>query len=371
MRFALAIVIACTGCKGLLGLEEGVLATSDAARDASDIDAPDDGAVDATSDGFMACYGVAPFEVCPTAANGVMPVTGAIDTSNALTCDFVDTSGGRNWCVVIRENITISTGVSVVGARPLVLLARNDLTISLAGMVDAASHEGGTRGPAANHSSCASGNGTSNGTMGSGGAGGSFGSVGGAGGRGTFQGIPGGVAQSVMVGDVLRGGCKGGKGAPGAVNVGGDGGGAVYLVAGTQIRIDGLVNASGAGGSGGEMPGTGAGGGGSGGMIVLSAPTVMVTISAQIFANGGGGGAGGGNTNNGGPGRDPTNPLQGGEGDDTPTGGAGGRGASAAADAGSGQNDQAGGGGGGGGVGRIRVLSPQPTLNGLLSPAPN
>jgi hypothetical protein len=369
MRFAIAIVISCTACKGLLGLDDGVIANGDGAID----DAPlDDATIDGMLDASGVCYGTAPFMVCPGAMVGTPSMLASLNTSDAQTCDFVDTTDGRDWCVIVRTDFLILTGISVTGSRPLVLLARNDLTVGLAGMIDVSSRTPSKIGPAANHATCASGNGMAGVQTGAGGAGGSFGSVGGNGGKGSTLGVNGGVAQPVMTSDLLRGGCKGGKGAPGTTNVGGDGGGAIYLVAGGQVRIDGLVNASGAGGMGGRMPGTGGGGGGSGGTIVLAAPVVTVSTNAQVFANGGGGGSGAGIGNDGAPGEEPSSPAEGGAGDSTPTGGAGGRGASRISAAQPGNDDQAGGGGGGGGGGRVRVFATTQSLaTGAISPSPS
>jgi hypothetical protein len=106
----------------------------------------------------------------------------------------------------------------------------------------------------------------------------------------------GGIATAGAAPTGLRAGCRGGFGGSGGggstVGVGGRGGGAVYLIAGTEIQISGLVTAYGGGGGGGDEKGGGAGGG-SGGMIGLDAPVVTVAASGAVAANGGGGGEGG------------------------------------------------------------------------------
>jgi hypothetical protein len=74
--------------------------------------------------------------------------------------------------------------------------------------------------------------------------------------------------------------------------VGGAGGGAVYLLAGTAININAYINASGApGGESGLQ--AGGSGGGSGGMIVLFAPTIAAASGVGVIAGGGPGAAGG------------------------------------------------------------------------------
>src|SRR5262249_29629712 len=138
-----------------------------------------------------------------------------------------------------------------------------------------------------------------------GGAGGSLGTRGGDGGTGDTNnnGPPVGTAKGGVAGVVqlpptmLRGGCPGGDGGTADAShrgPGGNGGGAVYLIAGSAIHIIGDVFASGAGGM--STPGTvsaeeGGGGGGTGGMIGLDAPSI--DIPGRVVANGGAGAGGG------------------------------------------------------------------------------
>jgi hypothetical protein len=204
-----------------------------------------------------------------------------------------------------------------------------------------------------------------------GGAGGSFG---GKGGRG---GIPNGPDDSqralaaeptmLMRPTALRGGCKG-QTANANTGRAGFGGGAIYLAAYTEVRVDGVVNASGAGGGGGTDD-RGGGGAGSGGMIILDAPSVR--ILGQLHADGGGGGEGGGNGQTGtsvGDGGG-TSAALGGL-DTSGTGGNGGNGSYVpSADGLQGQRAINTGGGGGGGTGMIWVRTATPSLNGLISPS--
>lgn len=113
---------------------------------------------------------------------------------------------------------------------------------------------------------------------------------------GTAGGGLAGAAQALPT--LLRGGCRGGDGGS-ADNAhhgtGGNGGGAVYLIARKAINILGDVFASGAGGVttvGNLGAEEGGGGGGTGGMIGLDAPSIQ--IQGHVVANGGAGGGGGG-----------------------------------------------------------------------------
>ena len=269
--------------------------------------------------------------------------------ATAFDTDSADCIVEQGWCVVAATELSVSA-LRVTGSRPLVLVATGSITID--GVVDVASRRTATGfelGAAASSSACVPGQTPSEG---GGGPGGSFGGRGGNGGAGTLNPAESAFATSVTT---FRGGCAGldGDGAPGS---GGPSGGAIYMLARTQIRIVGSINASGAGAG----PG---GGGGSGGMIGLEAPSVSIT--GAVFANGGGGGEGGGA-----PGANPSNattPAVGGSGG---PGGDGGTGSASTTRIGAaGENAAVGGGGGGGGAGVIVVIPTQVT-GGTLSPAP-
>jgi hypothetical protein len=179
---------------------------------------------------------------------------------------------------------------------------------------------------------------------------------------------------------VLRGGCRGCDGGAGDMqhrSPGGDGGGAVYLIAGTAIHVLGDVFASGAGGgatSGVLGAEQGGGGGGTGGVIGLDAQSL--DIVGRVVANGGAGGGGGGSMG-GSPGGDGTTtswnaPATGGAGGGTggiPGGnGAPGTALGATVNVDGSSND----GGAGGGAGGLGVIVIHGALSGgsKMSPAP-
>ena len=102
---------------------------------------------------------------------------------------------------------------------------------------------------------------------------------GGAGSGGTgetgFLLVGGGSGGTVMLMDIPE---------PVETYPGGAGGGAIQLVAGTQITLAGIINAGGGGGTNGELSG-----GGAGGTVILESPVVAIGATGGIAANGGGG----------------------------------------------------------------------------------
>jgi hypothetical protein len=361
------------GCSQILGIEKFELGA-----DAS-IDAPPDA-------GF--CYGTSLVRACVT-AEPATPLVQAAAINTDTDCQAVQPQAtGPELCVIAATTINVS-GLSnlVTGARPLVLVATDSITIAAAAVLDVSSRSTTRIGAGANEASCSAPTSGQNSvaTAGAGGGGaGGFGTIGGDGGNGSVAKGIGGTSTTAMV---LRGGCKGADGGDaGSVQggAGGNAGGAVYLIAGTSITIDGSIFASAAGGRGGGIR-AGGGGGGSGGMIGLDAPTITISATGIVAANGGGGGGGGGTGTAGGGGGDGSTTsftsaaAAGGGGTDgnatTPTrnGGNGGVGAASAAAGALGGNSLstgAGGGGGGGGVGIFWVKgaltgtrhSPNPTL---------
>jgi hypothetical protein len=233
----------------------------------------------------------------------ILPIdlTIEIDTDSSTMCDQHN-DRMNDYCVIAGAGFTLAAGQSIkgYGSKPLVLLSTTTMTLEATSTIDVSSNR--TVGPVAagagaNSSLCTSGAAPE---LAGGGYGGSFG---GKGGNGEQLGgaATSGVAAAALTSPpaMLRGGCPGGTG-DASGGVGGSGGGAVALIAGTAIQIDGMVNASGAGGLGGPAFESGGGGGGSGGMIVLDAPSILAT--GPLFANGGGGGQGGAD---GGPGFGP------------------------------------------------------------------
>lgn len=323
---------------------------------------------------------------------------GSVDTDAA--CDQVvvqDDGMGTEVCVIAGTTIDIGTGVEATGSRPLVLVATDRLTIASTGAIDVSSRRLlGTDGAGASVGSCSalSQIGGSRNRGGAGGAGGSFGASGGNGGDGSTANppnSPGGVALPAVLLTSVRGGCQGGRGGNGVsqkAGRAGDGGGAVYLIAGAAIEVGGSINASGEAGRGGGNDtsgngGSGGGGGGSGGLIGLDAPVVGIASTARLVANGAGGGGGGGT---GGGAIDGMNGSQanvltgtppflapaglGG----TPGGSRGGSGGHRdSVEGGNGDNASFAAGGGGGSVGYVQVFTTTPSIDpaAVISPAPS
>lgn len=314
------------------------------------------------------CYGdpagyVRPcFAEAPTAT---LALTMPINTDDGSP-DCSTLVKNSNACVIAAASIAIPAGITVpvTGSRPLVLVAVQTITID--GILDAASRRA-KLGPNANPvGGCTAP--TPPAARG-GGAGGTLGGKGGNGGAGGGNG--GGASDPVAI-TMLRGGCDGGEGKTGMNATGGlagKGGGAVYLIANViDVNATGRINASGSGGLAGQAGDAGGGGGGSGGFIGLDAPTI--TNDGQIFANGGGGGEGSGNQTPGDPGDDPTSVESASGGDGASNGLPGGDGGAGdtAAENGTPAPQDYGAGGGGGGVGVLKVF--RGTVNGQVSPPP-
>ncbi|HET7503063.1 MAG TPA: hypothetical protein VFK02_18710 [Kofleriaceae bacterium] len=311
----------------------------------------------------------------------------SIDTGTSSLCVPYTSTPHVDACVITGQSITIPPGntISVIGRRPLILFATGSITIS--GVLDAASHQGGASGPGNNLGCPTTGftNPADGGITGGGGWGGTFGTAGGNGGNGAAG--SGGIAPPAFPPTTLRGGCPGSDGANGAGNgrgFHGRGGGAVALLAAQTITIDGTLNASGAAGRGADArgglfnstSGSGGGGGGSGGMIVLEAGAV--NTPGKCFANGGGGGEGA-TTSDGGDGHESIAPDTAGDGgiggaDRGGDGGHGAFGTTGSAPGGNGSANSGGGGAGGGGAGVIKVIAPMQSNTGdttKLAPRPS
>jgi hypothetical protein len=334
------------------------------------------------------CHGQGFGRVClASTPTGGRALTGTLDTSVDAICDEIIPINGTNTCVLAGTSVdlAVTSLVRGVGSKPLVIVATGSILI--AGTLDAGSQRGQRSGAGAQDATCPGlGLARNDDGGGGGGAGGSYFGAGGDGGVGDLNsnGLPAGVAPGgvhalAFPPTDLRPGCRGGNGGSGGNGgnsgggSGGRGGGAIYLIAGTEIRISGRLVAYGAGGGGGGVQG-GGGGGGSGGLIGLDAPSVIV--SGSLAANGGGGGEGGG-LGSGVSGEDGTIDdvrAEGGfaiSGDGSNNdGGNGGKGSGGTELAGSlGGDNNGGGGGGGGGAGFIYVKGAL-MLSGLMSPAP-
>jgi len=351
---------------------------ADAAGEAAS-DAPGPPPIDART-----CFGTSIVQVClasaPTQPLTISNLT-TIDTMTSPMC-VATVSGGTNYCVVAATSIMINGTLRATGAKPLVLVASDSITVSQ--LIDVGSHRSTPEfvGAGADPTTCAAG--TPAGTRG-GGAGGSFTGKGGNGGGGSGGGPGGQAVNGTTPITELRGGCRGQDGDGGGKGTGGHGGGAVYLIAVNTIDITGPgINAAGEGGDSGKggpiaAPiSSGAGGGGAGGMIGFDAPTI--TCNSLLLANGGAGGEGSGVTSDGAPGSDPstTAAATGGTGNSA-IGGDGGNGSSGAAagigangkngtsvNLGMGVTNDGGGGGAGGGAGLIK--GPAGSLGNNISP---
>jgi hypothetical protein len=349
---------------------------------------PPDLAGDAAADvqpDARTCFGDDPFKVCFASAP-----TGAIDISTATTFDTVygtisgtpltcatPMSGGTGYCVLAARTIMISTPLRAVGTRPLVLVAADSITVPTSASVDVGSHRVPVESIGAgadSASGCNEGTAptTANGTSG-GGAGATF--IGGGGSAGNGGNAGGGAGQrapGISTVITVRGGCPGQDGAGDNKGALGHGGGAVFLLAGSRITMDGTILAGGEDGGGATGMSAGGGGGGSGGMIGFNAPTIAVT--GAVIANGGGGGAGAA-TAGGQPGSDAVTT-------DSAAGGAGGSGMGGDGGVGSSgsistsgafghdgsSNMGVGGGGGGGGGGAGLIKGPPASLGPNVSP---
>lgn len=314
------------------------------------------------------CFGGSgAYQIClPSMPTSPLTVSGTINTT-LCTGGFIYAPGvtAPDLCVMSGVNITASGTVRVVGARPLAIVATQDLTIGGSTTLDASSVAGGTSGAGANLGMCQAGTAPGgDGGGGGGGAGGSFRSRGGAGGTG--MGSSGGVSGGTVPAPTVRAGCRGQGGGGTTPGPGGDSGGSIYLVAGGRLQIDGRINASGAGGRGATGGKSGGGGGGSGGMITLHGTPIAVGTGARLWANGGGGGGGGSSSSagtTGGQAAEPTSGGAGGTGDGT-----GGGGAYQVRDGDPGTSGGKGGGGGGGGAGLIENLLGGSIASGTFSP---
>jgi hypothetical protein len=283
-------------------------------------------------------------------------------TEGSGSCTFDLPTDRGTLCVIAARSITITQAIDTKGNRPIVFLAQGDLLMTAGGVLDLIDGAGSNDGicPGTQR-------GTDDSQFASGGAGGSFDTLGAPGGRSGGGSVLSGQPTQVPQPSTLRGGCRGGRGGdlttqPSSGGAGGTSGGAVYLIAGGTLTIQGTINASGTGGGGGGLR-AGGGGGGSGGYLGLDAPRVVLE-SAKLLANGGGGGGGANATTMGTKGGT-ANPASSfpyeasGGGGGASAGGDGGHGAESGSGAAPGMDtgSNGAGGGGGGGGGYIRIFS--------------
>jgi hypothetical protein len=249
-----------------------------------------------------------------------------IDTATMGT--RVSQRDGTMVARLVYSSIDISSTLTVTGPVPLVLIARDGVTITGAIELSASGATPGPGGYAGATSDGADAPGLRNGRGGAhegsyddaGGGGGGMCGGGGDGGRGGSAGGGNGSGRTDLTRDVesLRGGGGGGAGAGrgGSFGSGGGGAGAIQISTRGTVRIDGAIRARGGaargGGDSGGHLGAG-GGGGAGGFVLVEAPTVMVAGSIDAPGgpggggrDGGGGAAGGGISSDGSNGGDDT-----------------------------------------------------------------
>jgi hypothetical protein len=252
--------------------------------------------VDAPLDGPSVCVGRF-VQVC----REEMPVDLRLRDAETINTDTdprcVAQNQGANQptlCVITANDLRIDNAITVIGTRPLVLAAFNDLNITPAGAIILSSPRGMPAGPGANDPACNTPTpGADSADGAGGGAGGSFGGSGGPGGAGGGPTTGGAPGAPLVMPTRVTGGCPGSKGGNAGATQGGapgNGGGAVMLIAANRLTI-GSITAAGCGGSSTAALG-GGGGGGSGGFVGFDAATYM-TSNAFVTANGGGGGSGG------------------------------------------------------------------------------
>ena len=186
--------------------------------------------------------------------------------------------------VIVAADLTLAaqSTLRATGLLPLVIVTTGDLTI--AGTLDVGRGGAGARRAGACGTS-AGGTGADNSGGAGGGGGGGFGGAGATGSSGNSDGTPadpGKGGEAAALPDGPLGGCPGGAGGTGEdpPGSGGVGGGALYLVSSTVVRVTGTIDAGGTGGAGGTEDGggnadAGGGGGGSGGGVSTDTPALM------------------------------------------------------------------------------------------------
>ena len=304
------------------------------------------------------CFGHTFFSFClGSPADGPIDlVTGTLDTDQDTRCRTAPQQQGTDLCVIAAKTIAVSGHVTAIGSKPLVLLGVDSIWVTGSGTIDVSSGwqqtrvaAGSTTGPCMTAALPSDDVMAMNGA--GGGPGGSYVSSGGAGGNGLST-DGSGPATIVGAPHAIRGGCPGTRGAkmgtygPG---LGGQAGGAVFLMSAGPITVDGKINASGGGGSIANL-GAGGGGGGTGGFIGFDGALSALGSGAQIFAIGGGGSCGGG-VPGGVAGQEATGPSSTSTTSCSNSGGDGGIGAIFVGGPGANATNTPGGGGGGGGAG--------------------
>lgn len=237
---------------------------------------------------------------------------------NGNGTDFIfeaaaQTNGGPEVAILIVNSLNVGSEqtFTATGSRPLVVVAAASMQLGGAIRVQSGVRPGSIwSGQLDGVVGLGPGGGKpgQNTMYGAGAGGGSYCSPGGKGGSGYNQPTSGGLAGTVYGSASvvpLEGGSSGGVARQSScVDANGEGGGAIQLVAGGSITIDGWISAPGNGGCDGfEWGGSS---GGSGGAILIEAPEV--TQNGTLAVNGGGGG---GDFYPGEPGDETANPAPG------------------------------------------------------------
>lgn len=340
----------------------------------------------ALTDGLGQVANLPPEEAFTT--GGVLGLDGGLIDTTTLTLTgqvlpegvrFEVVDAGVQLAVLRVSTLTLTGTVRVRGSRPLVVLAREDITLD--GLLDGAAR-GAEPGPGAGVDGPGSGGDVdASGSLATGAGGAGHASPGG----------PGGAVEALRPGAagpaygnseelLLEAGSRGGRGGFSACVVrGGAGGGALQLFAGRRLVLTerGAVTVGGGGGEDVCEPcrranfvGGGAGGG-SGGTLLLQSPTME--LRGVLAANGGGGSGtcDGGRASTGSDALVSDQPAPGGRGRGPPCCGQGAPGAAGTRPPGVGGEGGALGGGGGGAVGRIRLVTRAGSVVlGTISPPP-
>lgn len=358
----LGVLVACVGCSFQHGSLTGV--TSDGASDGIVVLvpthlAPADGVAGSAP---LSLSGAVTIDTTVPSISVTLPEGDTLDVRPQL-------GGGPELAVLHVGSLDVASDavVSIVGTRPLVIVAAGAVNVS--GTLDAGGH-GATPGaggslPAMGDGKGSTGQHETSQLSDSGGGGAGYGTAGASGGAITGGCTVASGAEGSTYGDanlaVLAGGSGGGGSSGGACtpDLGGAGGGALQITAPT-ISIDGKLLVGGGGGHGGTDCGqsdvNSGPGGGAGGAIYLQATTIV--NNGVIAANGGGGGGssstGMGSAMPGGDGGASTAQAAGGTGPRAMGGKGGSKDGAPTQGGGSGCGTNAG--GGGGAVGRIALV---------------
>jgi hypothetical protein len=272
VRLACVVIALLAGCKGILGIESGVVGDGGMDSDIDDVIPPVDVAVDART-----CFGTFQQICLSQPPPDIFQVTTSMVLDSATQCTETQTFNGMVLCIQSAKHIVVNAGVTIgsLGDRYLVFVGTEDITIE--GTIDS-----WTAGP----SGCT----TQQGGVSAGGAGGSFGT---AGGNGSPIGTQPRPAATTIT--TFRRGCDGDPGGSDTQGGnGGDAGSGIFLVSPSiHLKSGARINASGWGGYGGNND-RGGGGGGSGGFILFDSERLQIDAGAVAIALGGGGGGGGG-----------------------------------------------------------------------------